>query len=195
MEWQIERHAWVDSTNTLAVRRAREGAPEGTVVVAEGQRAGRGRGGSVWESPYGKNIYASVILRPPLTPALSQGITLVVGEVLAEALAAYAGARITIKWPNDLLLDGKKLAGILTEASVCGGELEYVVVGFGINVNSRAEDFSPALRASVISLAMATRQLCDREAVLARCLAALAAHYATFVGLPNRTVSAITPTS
>lgn len=193
MHWQIERHEWVESTNTVAMERARGGAAEGTVIVAEGQRGGRGRLGRSWESPYGTNLYASVILRPALAPDAAPRLTPVVGAALAEAIGRVVpSVRIAIKWPNDLLIDGKKVGGILSEASILGGRLEYVVVGFGLNVNSRAVDFSPALRPQVTSLLMATGVETDRDALLAQCLETFAVHYAEFVALPNGGVSDIT---
>lgn len=182
MHWQIERHEWLESTNTLAMERARGGAAEGMVIVAEGQRGGRGRLGRSWESPYGMNLYASVILRPALVPDAAPRLTPVVGAALAEAIERVVpSVRITIKWPNDLLIDGKKVGGILSEASIQGGRLEYVVVGFGLNVNSRAVDFSPALRPQVTSLLMVTNTGMDRDALLTQCLASLAKHYTKFV--------------
>ncbi len=183
LHWRIERQEWVESTNTVATTRAGAGACEGTVIVADGQRMGRGRLGRVWESPIGQNLYASVILRPRLTPVAVQPFTLVVAMALAEAIEAMIGhvATLGIKWPNDLQIEGKKVGGILTEACIRGAQLEHVVVGFGINVNSQRTDFSAGLQPLVTSLAMATGTTWDRDALLTRCLDRLAQYYQAFV--------------
>ena len=123
------------STNQQAKRLAARGAAEGTVVVAESQSEGRGRRGRTWFSPTGQNIYASIILRPPLAPGQAPQITLMTAVALAQALEQTAHLDVKIKWPNDILANGKKLAGILTEISTDMDVVDYVVVGLGINVN------------------------------------------------------------
>ncbi|MFM7141205.1 MAG: biotin--[acetyl-CoA-carboxylase] ligase, partial [Alphaproteobacteria bacterium] len=105
----------VDSTNRLAIELARGGAAEGTAVVAEKQTAGRGRLGRTWESPPGLNLYLSVILRPALSPVEVPRLTLAAAVAVADAIAATTGLRPEIKWPNDVLVDGRKACGILTE--------------------------------------------------------------------------------
>ncbi len=124
-----------DSTNTVAMNLAQEGAKHGTVVVAEEQTAGRGRLGRAWHSEKSSGIYASIILRPPFSPAAAPILTLMAGVAARDALSAATGLGVDIRWPNDLLVNGKKVAGILTEMSAELGRLHAVVVGIGINVN------------------------------------------------------------
>lgn len=189
MEYDIVGYPVLDSTNDEAARLGRAGAAEGTVVVADRQRHGRGQGGRVWESPAGKNIYASVLLRPSLPPQEVQWLTLVAGIAIAEAIDSVLdedSARTTvptarIKWPNDVWLAGKKCAGILNEASVRGAQVEQVVVGFGVNVNAAAHDFSPGLRGLATSLHLVTGRSFDCTHVLHTILARFTARYADFL--------------
>ncbi|HEY3317906.1 MAG TPA: biotin--[acetyl-CoA-carboxylase] ligase [Coriobacteriia bacterium] len=124
------------STNDDAKALARRGAPEGTVVLASGQTGGRGRLGREWTSPPG-GVYLSAVLRPPLSPAEVSPLPLVAGVGLARAFAAL-GAQVALKWPNDVLLDGGKLAGILVEMSAESERVEWAVVGCGVNVRPLA---------------------------------------------------------
>ncbi len=193
MHWIIERHDWIDSTNDEAVRRALAGAVEGTVVVAEGQRSGRGQYGRVWESPHGSNLYVSLILRPPLLPAAAQPLTLVTAVAVAEIIETVASRHpdigtsahrhigTKIKPPNDILIDGKKCAGILSEATIQGGVLKFVVVGIGVNVNATASDFSPELRAQATSLRDVSGCEWNRAELLDGLLAAFATRYTQFL--------------
>jgi BirA family transcriptional regulator, biotin operon repressor / biotin---[acetyl-CoA-carboxylase] ligase len=133
-EWEIHWLEEVDSTNTYALHRARRGAPAGLVAVADHQTAGRGRRDRRWESPPGANLLASVLLRPGFA---GDEVHLCAGAVAlsaADACGAVAGVDPTLKWPNDLLLDGAKLAGVLAEAEFAGPVPTAVVVGIGINV-------------------------------------------------------------
>jgi BirA family biotin operon repressor/biotin-[acetyl-CoA-carboxylase] ligase len=139
------------STNDEAAAWARQGAPHGAVVVADTQTRGRGRLGRVWHSPRGTSLYFSAVLRPPLEPSRVPPITLAAGVAVAEAVARFHVAP-ALKWPNDVLVDGKKLAGILTESSASSMRVEHVIVGIGVNLN--VESFPADLNA--ISLA------CDR---------------------------------
>lgn len=154
--WTIERHDWVESTNTTAEALARAGAPEGTVVVAQGQKAGRGRWGRSWESPFGKNLYISTILRPHSPPEEVSVLTLVAGLAVAEMLDEDYGLIARLKWPNDIWLSGKKVGGILTELHTENGRVDYVILGLGLNVNATAADFSPELAGQATSLGMAS---------------------------------------
>ena len=126
-----------DSTNTVAARLASERAPHGAVVLAEEQTGGRGRFGRTWYSEKSSGIYASIILRPPLSPAATPGITLMAGLAAQQAVLNATGLCPDIRWPNDLLLNGRKICGILTEMSAEVDRLHSVVVGIGINVNHR----------------------------------------------------------
>lgn len=123
----------VDSTNERAKELARQGAPEGTVIVAATQWAGRGRRGRSWSSPHG-GLYFSLILRPPISPDLAPQLVLVTVACLYRALHRR-GLPVSIKWPNDLVAGGKKLGGILVEAGSASQSLSFLVVGVGVNIN------------------------------------------------------------
>ncbi|MDQ5984644.1 MAG: Bifunctional ligase/repressor BirA [Syntrophus sp. SKADARSKE-3] len=140
-----------------------KGAPEGDTVVAEAQSKGRGRLDRVWQSPKGRNIYLSVILRPPIVPSVAPQITLVAGLAVAELLLPYCPGRVKIKWPNDILIDGKKICGILTEMkSSAATGIDFVVLGIGINVNMVRTDFDDILKETATSLKMETGVDVDR---------------------------------
>jgi len=147
-------HSWksLQSTNTTAHQLAASGAPEGTLVLAEQQTRGRGRFGRNWHSPAGLGIYASIILRPKISPNLAPGISLIAALAMADSIASYGDLDIKIKWPNDILIKGKKTAGILTELSAEIGRTNYVIVGLGINVNHKPADFPESLRKGSTSI-------------------------------------------
>lgn len=146
------------STNDEAARLARAGAKHGTVVIAERQTGGRGRDGRVWESPPG-GLYFSAVIRPALPVAQVPPMTLAIGIGLCEAVKT-TGARASLKWPNDLLVDGRKLAGVLVEAQSQGNRLESVVVGIGINLTG---ELPASLGERAITLAEAAGTVIDRE--------------------------------
>jgi BirA family biotin operon repressor/biotin-[acetyl-CoA-carboxylase] ligase len=138
-------HLSLDSTNTLAKELAAQGAPEGTVVLTEVQRAGRGRMGRQWVSPGYVNLLFSLLLRPNIQQDQVFVTTMILALATIEAIKSSTGLTSTIKWPNDIFVAGKKLGGILTEFSLRQGEIEYVVLGLGLNVNwspDRTEAFS-----------------------------------------------------
>ena len=126
----------VSSTMDVAFRLGMEGAVEGTLVCAEGQTKGKGRLGRHWNSPKGKGIYMSVILRPSLPPTEVAQLTLLAAVAACEAIQRVSGAGARIKWPNDILVENRKLAGILTELSAETDRVRFVVIGIGINVNT-----------------------------------------------------------
>ncbi|HLT38244.1 MAG TPA: biotin--[acetyl-CoA-carboxylase] ligase, partial [Enhygromyxa sp.] len=177
-----EHHASLSSTNDRALAWLAEGAPDGALVTADHQSAGRGRLGRVWSSPVGRDLYASLILRPGVSPRGFGALALAVGVGLREGLlAAFGGAEawrergwpeLALKWPNDLLLGGRKLAGILCESRWRGHEVE-VVIGFGVNVHRELDEFEPSLRASATSLALQLPERRGRAAILAAVLAQL----------------------
>lgn len=136
----------VDSTNTYLKRRGAEGAPHGLAALAEEQTEGRGRRGRRFESPRGAGLYLSVLLRPDCAPEEAVTLTAWVGVAVCDAVEAACGVRPRIKWTNDIILNGKKLCGILTEMSVEGetGMVDYVVAGMGTNVGETAEFFAQA---------------------------------------------------
>lgn len=133
---RIHAYAETDSTMDIAHRLAAAGEPDGSVVVAEAQGKGRGRMGRAWVSPKGKGIYLSVILRPELQIQATPQLTLAAAVAVAEAVAAETGLKPEIKWPNDLLIGGKKICGILTELNAELNRVNYVVAGIGLNVNT-----------------------------------------------------------
>jgi BirA family biotin operon repressor/biotin-[acetyl-CoA-carboxylase] ligase len=144
----------LDSTNDLAKELAARGAPEGTVVVAEAQTGGRGRLGREWDSPPAVGLYVSLVLRPMLPPVDLPQITLTSAVAVVRAVRRVAGVAPGIKWPNDLLLNGKKLGGILTEMETESDRIRHVVVGLGLNVNN--PEFPAELAATATSLTLAT---------------------------------------
>jgi BirA family biotin operon repressor/biotin-[acetyl-CoA-carboxylase] ligase len=168
MTWIIERLGTVGSTNDEAMARAQDGAPHGTVVCADVQTRGRGRQGRTWRSLPGENIFLSVVLRLGLPPVATPPVTLAAGVATCEAVNHFAPGA-SIKWPNDVLWSGLKMAGILTEASTRGDRVEAVILGVGLNVN--ATELPPELHAT--SLRLASGRTLDRDAVLARLLAEL----------------------
>jgi BirA family biotin operon repressor/biotin-[acetyl-CoA-carboxylase] ligase len=171
----------VDSTQRLARERARQGAPEGTTVIAERQTAGRGRLGRVWHSPGGLNLYCSIVLRPPVPPHAVPQLALVAGVAVAAAIAEETGVRPAIKWPNDVLLGGRKVAGVLTEMDSALERVEHAILGIGVNLNAPESAFPPELREKASSLLLATGRRVDRAAFTARLLAALEARYGRFL--------------
>jgi BirA family biotin operon repressor/biotin-[acetyl-CoA-carboxylase] ligase len=138
VRWDIRPFEELDSTNALAMQLARDGAPEGVVVTADHQTAGRGRLGRTWEAPPGSALLVSLLFRPgpDLPPERAHLLTAVVGLSAAAACETLTGLRPQLKWPNDLLVGERKLAGILAESDLSGGELSAVVVGLGLNVSA-----------------------------------------------------------
>lgn len=148
-----------DSTNDEAARLARAGASHGTVVIAAAQRAGRGRQGRSWASPPGLGLYLSAVVRPPLPLGLVPPMTLAIGVGVCEA-AREAGADARLKWPNDVLAGGRKLAGVLVEAQSHGARLEAVIVGIGVNLGG---ELPPEVAARATTLEAAAGRAIDRE--------------------------------
>ena len=143
----------INSTNIEAKKLAAEGAPEGTVVVSEAQNTGRGRMERGFFSPKGKGIWFSVILRPDFLPQEAPKCTLLAAVSVARAMKKF-GLKAGIKWPNDILYEGKKLVGILTEMNAEMDRINYIVIGTGINVNIMPEDFPEDIRKAATSLAI-----------------------------------------
>jgi BirA family transcriptional regulator, biotin operon repressor / biotin---[acetyl-CoA-carboxylase] ligase len=136
----------IGSTNDHAISLAAAGAAEGTLVVADLQTRGKGRLKRVWQSPPRANFYGTFILRPAVTPAQAPQITLLAGVAVAETLAPYCPGQVTLKWPNDVRIRGRKVCGILTEMKTTGGVVDFVVVGIGININIRKDELDEAFR-------------------------------------------------
>jgi len=157
-----------DSTNDDAARLARAGARHGTVVIARAQRAGRGRDGRAWASPRDAGLYLSAVIRPPLPLVDVPPVTLAIGIGVCDA-ARTMGAAAMLKWPNDVLVHGKKLAGVLVEAHSQGNRLESIVVGIGVNLAAAA--LPPELLATATTLEHATGAPVDRAAFIEQLLA------------------------
>lgn len=151
----VHRRGEVASTNDEALALARAGAPDGTVVCARAQTRGRGRLGRDWHSPDAGNVYLSLVHRPTLPPAELAGLTLDLALAVARVLDGH-GVSAGLKWPNDLVLDGRKLAGILTELHLDTAGGPSLVIGLGLNLNAPAEAFPPPLDAVATSLRVAT---------------------------------------
>lgn len=177
----------VDSTNITACRLAREGAPEGTVVVADAQGKGKGRLNRVWQSPPGRNLYVSIILRPHIAPPAAPQLTLVAGVAVAEQLTACGLKDVTIKWPNDVLISGKKVCGILTEMNSSARGVDFIILGIGLNVNMNREDFEPALGNIATSLQIETGKTHDRIDIISGLLNFFETWYRVFLraGFPG----------
>lgn len=158
----------IDSTNTHARQLAENGASEGEIVIAEQQTRGRGRLGRNWVSPAFGNLYLSVVLRPELPPARAPQITLMAAVALADTVACFTPDSPAIKWPNDILVRGKKLAGILTESSVSAERIIYVILGIGVNINFPHALMPEGIRGRATSLMECAGQMVSREAFLRR---------------------------
>lgn len=165
------------STNDDAKAAARAGAPHGAVWVAEAQSRGRGRQGRSWASPPGENLLLSVLLRLRTSPARVPPLSLVAGLAVRDAVARWiAPRRVLVKWPNDVVVEGpggglRKLAGILVESAIAGGAVDFVVIGVGLNVHTRA--FPGELASTATSVALEAERAPDRAELLADLLAAL----------------------
>ena len=158
----------IGSTNNYARERAEAGAGEGEVVVAESQSQGRGRLGRRWESPPFANLYVSILLRPKISPAHAAQITLMAAVALAEVVEGFVPEKPAIKWPNDILIGGKKLAGILTEAACSAERVEYVILGIGVNLNYACSAMPEEIRGRATSVLEAGGRPVQRESFLQR---------------------------
>jgi BirA family biotin operon repressor/biotin-[acetyl-CoA-carboxylase] ligase len=170
----------VGSTNDEAKRLARDGAPEGTLVAADEQTAGRGRGENSWISPRGKGIYASLVLRPALEPSRGGELSLLVGAATAEALSEETALPVEVKWPNDLVIHGQKVGGILVEAAAGDRVFEYAVAGIGINVSFERKELRGA-NVPATSLALEKGDVPPREEILAAVAARFGQSYREYL--------------
>jgi len=168
------------STNDIVKALAQRGAPEGTVVVAEHQTRGRGRYGRSFASPAGVGIYLSLLVRPQVDTIRLPQLTLAIAVATAEALVEYCALPVRLKWPNDVEIHDKKVAGILTEAILGAGTSPVAIIGIGINVNTMLEHLPPELHQQVTSLALAAGHPWPRLPLLAVLLAYLERLYQTF---------------
>jgi BirA family transcriptional regulator, biotin operon repressor / biotin---[acetyl-CoA-carboxylase] ligase len=168
-----------DSTNRVAMELGYAGEPEGTVVIAEEQTAGRGRAGRSWHSERGTGLYFTVLLRPKLAPAQAPLLTMLAGLSAHAAIQTQTGLATELKWPNDLLLHDKKLGGILTEMHAEPSAVRFVIVGIGINVNQ--EKFPSELLSVATSLRKESGKLHYRIELLVRLLAQFETDYSRFL--------------
>ena len=179
---QYHHHRTITSTNSEARSLAEAGCPEGTLVVAETQTAGKGRKGREWVSPQNSGIYASLVLRPYLPLEDTPLLTLMTAVVTAEAIIEATGITPTIKWPNDILVNGRKTAGILTEVSSEIDSVEYALIGIGINVNTpvKALPKRPIFPASSLAVESGASQ--SRTELLAKWLGIFELEYLKLIG-------------
>ena len=177
---RIHHYFRIGSTNAAAMEGAAAGEPEGSVFFAEQQTSGRGRGGNSWESAPSDGIYCSVVLRPQLAPGDALLLSLIAGIAVAEAVEQTTGLHPDLRWPNDVLLEGRKFCGILTEMNAEATRVRYVVVGIGINVNQAA--FPAELEPIATSMRLAAGHEWSRVQVAAALLKSLDAWYRRLSG-------------
>jgi BirA family biotin operon repressor/biotin-[acetyl-CoA-carboxylase] ligase len=169
------------STNADAFRLAEDGAGEGTTVIADGQSGGKGRRGRIWSSPPGVNLYCSVVLRPQIMPHEAPQLTFLSAVAVARAIEATTGLKPEIKWPNDVLINGKKVAGLLNEMSAETDGINFVILGIGVNLNMSAGQFPDDLRAPATSLLLEQGRPVNRVQFAARMLTELDRLYGGFL--------------
>lgn len=169
----------VDSTNNEARRMAEKGALEGTVILAARQTAGKGRRGRNWESPRGTGIWMSFLLRPEFEPSHASMLTLTAAMAVAQGIRRTTGLDCQIKWPNDIVINGKKLCGILTEMSTEDNQIRYIVVGIGINVNIR--EFPEEISSTATSLLLESGHPVRRAVLVDQVLRAWEEYYTEFL--------------
>lgn len=168
----------IDSTNQYAKRIGEEGAPDGTLVIADEQTAGKGRSGRHWVTPPGKAIAFTLLLRPDIPPSRISMVTLVMGLAVCRAVRSLYGLPVGIKWPNDVVIDGKKICGILTEMSAEMDGVHYIVIGVGINANLTS--FPEEIRDVATSIALQLHHEVSRAGLIAEVMARFEEFYEKF---------------
>jgi BirA family biotin operon repressor/biotin-[acetyl-CoA-carboxylase] ligase len=170
------------STNTDAKQYGEAGAPHGTTVVADMQTAGKGRRGRQWQSPAGTNIYFTILVKPDFSPDKASMLTLVMALSVAEAIEELINVKTGIKWPNDIVVNRKKVVGMLTEMAMTPelDEIQYVVIGTGVNVNTALDELPEEIRETATSLKQESGQPVDRAALLERMLTRFEHNYEIF---------------
>ncbi len=171
----------LDSTNNMAKKLADAGAEEGTLIIANEQSAGRGRLNRAWISPPKSGVLMSLIIRPPLSIAEAPRITSLAAVAVAQALMELSGKLVQIKWPNDILFEGKKISGILTEVSAEGNMVQYAIVGVGINTGYISRLIPESLQPTVVSLEEVTGKRMKRAQVVANVLSNMEKLYEGFI--------------
>jgi BirA family biotin operon repressor/biotin-[acetyl-CoA-carboxylase] ligase len=177
---RLEAVEVIGSTNDAIMGAGQAGEPEGLAILADRQTSGRGRLGRSWASVPGVGIYTSILLRPSTPPVKAPLLTLMAGLAAAEAIEAVARFAPRLKWPNDLLFEGRKLSGILTEMSTMGQRISHVAIGIGINVHHRREDFPESIRETATSIGLITDRRVHRGELTAALYDALDRWYAVF---------------
>ncbi|MGN0415279.1 MAG: biotin--[acetyl-CoA-carboxylase] ligase [Agathobacter sp.] len=181
-EWagcEIHYFDSIDSTNTKAKELAEEGHPAGTLVVADQQVAGKGRRGRAWESPHGTGIFMTLLLKPDINPNNASMLTLVAAMATAGAISRVTGENAQIKWPNDIVIDGKKICGILTEMSAQFDYINHIVIGIGINVHN--EEFPEEIRGTAGSLLLSCGKRFHRADLIEAFLEEFEKYYAIYL--------------
>jgi len=176
-----------DSTNRVAMELAQFGEAEGAVILAEEQTAGRGRAGRSWHSEKASGIYTTILLRPKISPVQAPLLTMMAGLSARSAIQAQTGLDVDLKWPNDLILNGKKLGGILTEMYADTTMVRFIIVGIGLNVNQ--EKFPGELAATATSLRVETGKTQSRMELLARLLREFETDYNRFLREGSKSVT------
>lgn len=171
----------IDSTNSKAYQLALQGASEGEFVISESQESGKGRLGRKWFSPPYLNLYISIILRPNILPNKASMITLLSAVATAEAIKNYLNISPTIKWPNDILINGKKVAGVLNEINSEMDRIHFIILGIGVNINIDKDTFPVDLRKSATSLRIETGKIISRKEFTCKLLHEIEIWYETFL--------------
>ena len=169
----------VGSTNDYAKDMGASGAPSGSVVIADKQLAGKGRLGRSWDDGEGKDIYMTILLRPEISGEAAARLTLLAGVCVAKVLNEISPKKAAIKWPNDVVMNSKKICGILTESAFIGGTIDYTVVGIGVNINRQS--FPDELKDKATSLYLENDKLYSREVIIKQILNLFEKYYAEFL--------------
>ncbi|KUP08037.1 biotin--acetyl-CoA-carboxylase ligase [Bacillus coahuilensis m2-6] len=171
----------IDSTQKIAHQLVQEGAPEGTMVISEEQTIGRGRLTRNWYSPKYTGIWMSIILRPNLPPVKAPQFTLITAVAVAKAITEVTGLEAEIKWPNDILIQGRKVTGILTELVAESDRINAIIIGIGMNVNQTVEDFPEELKTVATSLLIEGNEPSKRSELVKEILIGLEKYYALYM--------------
>ncbi len=173
----IRLYGKISSTNDIAMDLGARGFEEGIVIIADSQERGRGRLGRQWFSPPGVNLYMSILLRPSIHPGHISILTMMGALAVLKGIKEVTGLDPLIKWPNDIIVNDKKVAGILTESNIEEEKINYTVLGIGINVNMEEDEFPPDLRMPATSLKVCTGRVIDRETLIIRLIGAMDEYY------------------